>query len=783
MNPQEFDIMSTDSIPRWAFVLAGAIFLGSTIGVTALVTYKWTDQDDTIVSPDSRNDDVRVDAYAELPTRRGRMRTPVESADELADLPERKLDYEVDIRGNMATVELVHRFINPTGRALQPVYETPFYDEASVYGVTIQVGERTIRTQLEPDNPAAEASGHNRDHWYVQSMPEVEPGQSIEVTLRYTHRLPKRAGTYRMALPLALGTRHVLTGSGTLTSRERPPGLDSDRVSVDVDLHGGMPVDKLRSVSHPLHIDERSKQHWHVDFPDERQLLNKHFRLWYRLSGDKIRVGTHVHWDERMQQGYFNLHVEPPRKSDRDDLPSRELILMLDNSSRLEDEAHRYSEQFVRQALNQLDDDDYFRVVGLEGETERFEGHSLPATSGQLKEARSTLDRLSFEDAPALSEGLDRALESPAPENAQRIVVLLTDTQDIDQMKMHEVLTTNDASARLFALGVGPHLDPYVLQEIADQGKGFYRELRPDDVDMPRLERIAQRIASPVLSDIRVDWGSFEPDEVTPGTLSDLMANDTTTLYGQYADPGTYSFKVHGERRGESKTWSLDVTLPGPKDETDAEAVRLAWARYRIGDWWHRSHAPDSFSRSRGRADVLTDRGEDLAHEHSLVTSRTSFVAPFESADDYDLLETRDDSASEAHIKDVRETTDRVDDEDGPEHENDALSRDPHYESIDLEHIHFSGSTPADSERFELSPFKQFDPDKLREMRQVLSEHDMEDGEPSIDKLEEIGHKIRALQDKGLDNSAEKTANSDESSPNSDASSHSDSEDRPAKSR
>ena len=146
--------MFDDSTPRWLIVLAGIVSVASTVAVTVVVTWQWTERMDRVVpSTSGARQPASID---ELPDDRGRLRIASEEVEQPLDLPSLQNDYDVDVQGDMAAVTVTQAFENPTDRELEAVYECPLHPDGAVYAMTMQVGERTIRGELKRDQQARE---------------------------------------------------------------------------------------------------------------------------------------------------------------------------------------------------------------------------------------------------------------------------------------------------------------------------------------------------------------------------------------------------------------------------------------------------------------------------------------------------------------------------------------------------------------------------------------------------------------------------------------------------
>lgn len=652
--------MFDDSTPRWLFVVGGVLFVGTTVAVTAVVTLYWSGRMDRVVPPIESEMADEASSY-DFPDHRGRLRT--ESKDDAPPLalPTVQTDYVVDIQGDLATVSVTQTFENPTERTLHPVYEFPLHPDAALHEMRMEVGDRTIRADLkrkeearetyerakEAGNKAALLS-QNRPNLFTQRVANLESGQSVEVTLRYVQALPRRDGRYRLALPLSVGERYVPDGASGAEKASPPSTLKRDSLSVAIHLHGGMPVSDIRSSSHPVHVVERTSSDWQIELPEGRRLDNRHFRLQYRLAGDETRTGLHAHWDEEREQGYFSFRLEPPRRVDVGEIPRREMVFVLDTSGSMEGEKFEQSKQFVVHALEQLRPEDTFRLLAFGDDVEVLSHTPLRATEAHLEKARDYLEELSPDGGTEMAPAIRWALASTVDEARTSFVTFVTDARVANELEIARMLSGSIRDARLFAVGIGGEVNQYLLQELAEQGRGFYRTVPPGEEGRRVFDRIADRITTPALSDIRIDWGAMTVDGVSPTPTPDLFEGEALRLHGRYHDPGTHTIRIRGETADGSVTFTRNLTLPGPETTSSGrgEAVRLTWARRQIEETMHRRLTPRRMRKGRISDSTLRHRIVDIALEHSLATQWTSFVAVEETSSESETPSTTRDRPS-----------------------------------------------------------------------------------------------------------------------------------------
>lgn len=613
--------------------------------------------EESVREPEEESEDSLAPVYRELPERCGSIRAERDGGERV--FTPRETDYRVDIQGDLAAVTVEQTFVNPTEATIDAVYQFPLNKRAAVHGMTMRVGDRVVRARIQKKKEARETyeeakkQGKNaallsqeRPNWFTQRVANIEPGQKIDVTLEYVHPLAREEGAYQFVVPTQLGDRYgdggaaandLLAGDGDSdelpeTSSRRP------EVSVDVRLEAPMAVRQIRSASHRLRLRKYAADDWQVSLAGGERTADRHFRMQFELSAEEPKAGLNTYWDEQAGKGYFSLLLEPPRRPDSQKVSNREVVFVMDTSGSMQGKPIERSKRFVRVALQDLwRVRDSFRIVRFDNAASGFSEEPIEATEESVEEAITYVDRISANGGTEYEPGLERALGPERPTGAVRLVVFLTDGHIGYEFEALRELRKRLGDARLFGVGIGGAANRYLLEEMGRIGRGFARflgeqhEERPDLSVDQQIERIVERIESPVMTDLRVDWGGLEVSGVSPKPVPDLFAGESVRVHGTYENPGEHTVTVHGTVGADRV--SIPITREFPAGESDGKAVELTWARQKI-----RANMHDMLGAKRRRdggqpPEVYRDRVVELGLEHSLVTQWTSFVAVADSGD------------------------------------------------------------------------------------------------------------------------------------------------------
>ncbi len=657
--------MALETGGKWKLILATFVALGTTAAISAFVAVSWlgdTDQSVVVKRPAPEPTDPAERSVYDLPDHHSGQMVASLDGDRVG-LPKLSADYEIDVRGDLATVVVRQRFQNPLDSTVESIYEFPLYSEAAVYAMTLEIGDRRIEAEVKRNEEArkeyeaakrqgkkAALLAQDRPNLFTQRVANVEAGQTVEITLRYTHPLPKDRGVYQLAVPLAVAERFDPSdmSGNKLVAKDGPadPGASAggvkkggpsgpDEVSLSVRIDGGMPVSQIESPSHRIQVETLSETVRRVELADPDDPTARHFRLGFRLAGDETRVGVNSYWDDERERGSFSVLVEPPAEVAAEHVPNREMVFVVDQSGSMATQRMRLANGLVKKTLDHLRPDDHFRIIYFNKDITHYSQQPTPATPANIAEAKSYVDEMHATGGTMMAPAIRAALEPEPILETLRMVTVVTDVAVSNEFEVIETIREHIGESSMFAVGVGGKVNRYLLTEIGRAGRGFSTQFSANEDAQRVIDDAVRRLQKPVMTNISVDWGTLEVEEASPQSPPDVFEGGSVRLHGLYKNPGTHTITVRGKLGGEPV--SFEKTVEFADSTQDGEAVELAWARQRIQDHMHSLNTPAKLRADELSDEVLKERITTLGLDYSLTTQWTSLVAigdevPAESA-------------------------------------------------------------------------------------------------------------------------------------------------------
>ena len=163
------------------------------------------------------------------------------------------------------------------------------------------------------------------------------------------------------------------------------------------------------------------------------------------------------------------------------------------------------------------------------------------------------------------------------------------------------------SNARVFSFGIGSSVNRHLLDEMAARGRGEVEYVGLQDDGSAAAKRFYKRVHSPLLTDVRIDWGNLPVQQVYPQRIPDLFDAKPLVLTGQFTGPARGEIRILGNAGGHPFERRVMVDLPA--NQASNSAVPTLWARTKVA--------------TLTDAEAITV----LGLQYKLLTAHTSFVA------------------------------------------------------------------------------------------------------------------------------------------------------------
>ena len=259
-----------------------------------------------------------------------------------------------------------------------------------------------------------------------------------------------------------------------------PPRFRSGHdVSIEVNLDAGIPMALLSSPSHRTHIERSSRTRARVRLVAEDEILNDDFVLQWSVASAEPVVGLLAH--RTAVDGFFTLLVQPRGVVSVNEAAPKEVVFVLDTSGSMSGVPIETSKQFIRAALSNLGPRDTFNLIRFAGSASIFSREPLFNDGVSVANALDWVKGLTGGGGTEMLQGFRAAFERPPDPDRIRIVIFLTDGHIGDEAGILEAIAGVVGEARIFTLGIGMSVNHYLLDRMADLGRGAYTSVPAND--------------------------------------------------------------------------------------------------------------------------------------------------------------------------------------------------------------------------------------------------------------------------------------------------------------
>jgi len=543
--------------------------------------------------------------------------------------PLKQTDVKAEISGFLSRVKVTQEFENNFAEKIEAVYVFPLPNNAAVDDMTMRIGERVVRGRImkrEEAREVYEAARSNgqvaslldqeRTNIFTQSVANILPGEKVVIEISYVETLKYEDGSYEFVFPMVVGPRYNPNSVADAT-KITPPIAETRAghdISVEVNLDAGVLIEKVESKSHAVESLMLSGSNYSVKLKDEKTIPNKDFILRYDVTGKRIEDAVLTH--RSAKGGYFTLILQPPDNPRVEDITPKEIVFVLDTSGSMSGFPIEKAKESMKMALAGLNPQDTFNLITFAGDTSILFEKPVPATAENMQKAQSFLESRQGGGGTEMMKAIKAALEPTDSQEHLRIVCFMTDGYVGNEAEILSEIQKHP-NARVFSFGIGSSVNRMLLNKMAEEGRGEVEYVALNGDGSAAAKRFHERVRSPLLTDISLDFGTLQVADVYPKRINDLFSAKPVIVHGRFTKAGSGVIKLKGKSFGRETVREIAVNFP--ENEPDHDVLATLWARTRIDDLTKQDY--------QNTKPEIKEQITNLGLEFRLLTQFTSFVA------------------------------------------------------------------------------------------------------------------------------------------------------------
>jgi Ca-activated chloride channel family protein len=528
----------------------------------------------------------------------------------------------VSIDDQHAVTEIDQNIRNISGRMAEAVYLFPVPRDAQISGLEMWIGERKVDGEILPADKARsiynEIVRSKRDPAlleyvgsgvYRTSVFPFAPDEEKHLRIRYTELLRKDSGLVRYLYPLN-------------TEKFSKYPLEEARVEVSLKSRGK--IKTLYSPTHPLSITRGSESAARASWSVRKDIPRTDFELYYSTDDAEVGASLLTYRPDPAAPGYF-LFLASPRVETGGRVEPKDIVFVLDKSGSMRaDNKIAQAREALTYCLRSLNAGDRFGIISFNDRVDKYAEKLVPFNEQEKEKAAAHVFGIEATSGTNINEALTSALGLFEAGERLKMVVFLTDglpTVGVTEVGaiVKNAGAANAAKVRVFTFGVGYDVNTTLLDRIARENRGESEYVKPQENLETRISGFYGKVQSPVLSDLKIEWGGMGVKETLPRQVPDLFRGGQVILSGRYEGSGPTRIAVTGTALGREQRYEFEVSAEGRSEGTGKLFVERLWAQRQIGNLLDQIQL-------YGKSQELVDEVVRLSMKYGIITPYTSFL-------------------------------------------------------------------------------------------------------------------------------------------------------------
>ena len=534
---------------------------------------------------------------------------------------------ETVIDGQTATTTVTQVFYNPNGWQLEGTYMFPLPPEAAISDFQMTMNGKMVKGELLDADKARKIY-----HETVRRM--IDPGlleyagrglfqarvfpilaqQDLTIKFSYSELLPYDSGLVRFHYPLRT---------------ESYSNLPLEKISLKVTLKSDKELRTVYSPSHSAEVIRKGDKEAVIGLELKSVQPSHDFELFFGHA-DGALAASIMSYREGDTPGYFLALLTPKLQLAENEILPKDVILVLDTSGSMdEDGKMEQARKALKFMVSKLNGVDRFAVVTFATEARKLNETLTTADDAAKLAANERIEKLQATGGTNMHDALKYAYELAATglEDGKATrpcyVVLFSDGQptmgEITEVKALAKMASNARAehVRVFPFGVGYDVNTWLLDTLASENKGQREYVKPKEDMEIKVSNFANKIASPVLSDVKLLINGAEIHDMHPQVPGDVFAGTQVSVLGRFDKPGKHTLVLQGMVGSEKRAYEYTVELAAA-DAGKGWLPRM-WAVRRVGYLMEQINL-------KGVNEELKNEIVKLGTQFGIVTPYTSFL-------------------------------------------------------------------------------------------------------------------------------------------------------------
>ncbi|MCF7854950.1 MAG: VWA domain-containing protein [Candidatus Pacebacteria bacterium] len=522
----------------------------------------------------------------------------------------------IDIQRHHVSVHVTAVFHNPNPRRIEGAYVFPIPRDAAVSAFSMTMNGKTVEGELlEADKARGiyeDIVRKLKDPALLEYIDDglirarvfpIEPNKDVKIQLDYEQVIERDGDLSRFVYPLLAA---------------KPGGNNSiGQLKLTVNLRAATAIKTVLCPAFNVDVQRPDDTSAVVTYEASHYTPDKDFEIIF--SADKAPVGVDFLTYKEGDDGYFLMTAAPRSELQTEELGAKEIVFVFDTSGSMMGDKIKQARQALMFCIENLNKTDTFNIVSFSTDLEPFAEQPVPADDEHREKAKAFVADFKPRGGTAIDKALSFTMDMPVDQDRPSMVVFLTDgLPTIGVVEPEKILehVKKDGKRRVFTFGVGYDVNTRLLDGIAGNTGGAPSYVRPEENLELSLTHFYNRIAYPVMTDLRLNSGGARLAKQHPEELPDMFKGSQIVVVGKFQGAGNADMVLSGVINDVREKCPFTADLGG--DVRNAFIPRM-WAVRRVGYLQEQIQL-------HGKSDELIDEIKRLGRKYGILTPYTSFL-------------------------------------------------------------------------------------------------------------------------------------------------------------
>lgn len=560
-----------------------------------------------------------------------------------------KSDANMTLTGLINHVVVTQTYQNENPFAVNARYVFPLPDESAVHAMTMRIGERVIKGQIDKKVEAekkyeeAKKAGkqaalvrQQRANMFITNVANIGPGEQVIIELEYQEIIDYSSGTFAIRFPTTITPRyHAISGEVEVSTQNQahvnplPTGwlspvysiqnitqnstqtdnVPSSQFSLNIDIDVGLELVDINSKFHNVDVQNTAFGQYKIAL-NETNAVNRDFVLEFKpLQKEQAQAAFFTQQFENGDRYGLAMLMPPGDHFTQTQRLPREMVFVVDTSGSMHGQSMEQAKKALFYALSLLDSDDSFNIIGFDNIVTPMSDEPLIASDFNLRRAERFIYSLEADGGTEIQGALNAVLDGSEFDGFVRQVVFLTDGSVSNEDALFKNIQSKLGDSRLYTVGIGSAPNSFFMRRAADIGKGSFTFIGSTSEVQPKMQQLFDKLAHPAITNLALSDESGKSLDFWPSPLPDLY----------FGEPIMVAIKLNNAKNlvlaGQTAQGPSSIKL-STQNSSNAQGIAKLWARQKIKSLL-----------LYNEQSVVKDEVQELALTHQLLSPFTAFIA------------------------------------------------------------------------------------------------------------------------------------------------------------